>query len=58
MSPPDIQRKDVQKDATTDDSSNGSPSKDAVKTVGVGDLLRGVVKMAPHATGMIKHAPG
>lgn len=28
------------------------------KTVGIPDILRGVVKMAPHATGMIKHAPG
>lgn len=28
------------------------------KTVGVGDLLKGVVKMAPDAVGMIRNAPG
>ncbi len=50
---PETQPKDVQTDSKTDGSN-----QDAVKTVGVGDLLRGVVKMAPHATGMIKHAPG
>ncbi|PWD44491.1 long-chain-acyl-CoA synthetase [Gordonia paraffinivorans] len=64
---PDIQRKDVQTDTSADssassstpeDAGNTKTTQDAVKTVGVRDLLRGVVKMAPQAAGMIKHAPG
>ena len=33
-------------------------SGDATKVVGISDLLKGVVKMAPDAVGMIKAAPG
>ncbi|AZG48756.1 long-chain-acyl-CoA synthetase [Gordonia insulae] len=34
------------------------PSSDTHNAVGFTDLIRGVVKMAPHAPNMIKHAPG
>ncbi|OBA65897.1 long-chain-acyl-CoA synthetase [Gordonia sp. 852002-10350_SCH5691597] len=33
-------------------------SGDATKVVGISDVLKGVVKMAPDAVGMIKNAPG
>ncbi|MBD0859736.1 long-chain-acyl-CoA synthetase [Gordonia sp. zg691] len=45
-------------DTQHEDVPEKDAAKDTAKTVGVGDLLRGVVKMAPHATAMIKHAPG
>ncbi|MFW0786666.1 long-chain-acyl-CoA synthetase [Gordonia sp. CPCC 206044] len=34
------------------------PSSDTHDAVGLTDLIRGVVKMAPHATSMARHAPG
>ncbi|MEE3852741.1 long-chain-acyl-CoA synthetase [Gordonia sp. LSe1-13] len=39
-------------------SSDTHSETSAAKGVGLTDLIRGVVKMAPHAPGMIKHAPG
>ncbi|MCK5757190.1 MAG: AMP-binding protein, partial [Mycobacterium sp.] len=39
-------------------SSDTHTDTSAAEPVGLGDLARGVVKMAPHALNMIKHAPG